>query len=461
MLSLSSLAAASLICCLVSAHGTLVNIKSDVAGPEGIGFRVERNLPNNCSDIIPCQQDSTIIRPEEIAKNLVNPCGRTQMHGNIDVGQETEKAIQSNEVPRVRRGSKLQVTLHQVNADGAGPYKCDLDETSNGGVFTHNLTVNNNVPGQNGLSLVVAKNFTMEIQLPDNFTCIGASLGNICTVRCQNNAHAGNFGGCFPIQQEDVEPHQNTPETNKLADDEQRIQSLPQIAAKEIPKAIEGIKTAGDEGALIRKQGLNDLTNSIEDNLVTKGETVQSFDPQQNAIITGDAPGKGGANQGQQNQNQNQNQNQGGRDQNQNQNQGGRDQNQNQNQGGRVQNQNQNQGGRDQNQNQGGRVNQNQGGRANQGQGGRANQGQGRNQVGGQNVNQGGGNQGGGGQAVQQLGVLGAGAQGQNGGAQGQNGFAQGQNGGGGGGGGGGGNQFRSDTVGQQSSANSRNKFGN
>jgi hypothetical protein len=28
-----------------------------------------------------------------------------------------------------------------------------------------------------------------------------ASTGNVCTVRCRNNALAGPFGGCFPVQQ--------------------------------------------------------------------------------------------------------------------------------------------------------------------------------------------------------------------------------------------------------------------
>lgn len=39
--------------------------------------------------------------------------------------------------------------------------------------------------------------------MPDNFNCIGASTGNICTVRCRNTAVAGPFGGCFAVQQTD------------------------------------------------------------------------------------------------------------------------------------------------------------------------------------------------------------------------------------------------------------------
>lgn len=34
-----------------------------------------------------------------------------------------------------------------------------------------------------------------------DLTSLSASTGNVCTVRCRNNALAGPFGGCFPVQQ--------------------------------------------------------------------------------------------------------------------------------------------------------------------------------------------------------------------------------------------------------------------
>lgn len=37
-----------------------------------------------------------------------------------------------------------------------------------------------------------------------------ASTGNICTVRCRNNALAGPFGGCFAVQQSDGAGRTNT-----------------------------------------------------------------------------------------------------------------------------------------------------------------------------------------------------------------------------------------------------------
>lgn len=103
-------------------------------------FEVDPAIARNCISINPCQQDSTIIRDAEMKANIVNTCGRTELKGNIDVGENTENALASKAVTQVKAGSEVTVTLHQVNADGAGPYVCDIDMTSNAGVkFTVSL----------------------------------------------------------------------------------------------------------------------------------------------------------------------------------------------------------------------------------------------------------------------------------------------------------------------------------
>lgn len=78
-----------------------------------------------------------------------------------------------------------------------------MDETSNAQTTFKKLQVSNNVPGVLGLSQSKTKDFVINVQMPQNFNCIGASTGNICTVRCRNNAVAGPFGGCFAVQQTD------------------------------------------------------------------------------------------------------------------------------------------------------------------------------------------------------------------------------------------------------------------
>jgi hypothetical protein len=177
---------------------------------------VDQTLARNCTTISPCQQDSTIIRDSEITANIVNSCGRTEIAGNIDVGEQTEAELAANRVTQVTKGSTLAVTIHQVNADGAGPYECDLDQTSNAATNFVKLQVANNVPGTNGLSQAKEQDFVINVQMPADFNCIGASTGDICTVRCRNNAVAGPFGGCFAVQQTDGAGRTNTSAAGKL-----------------------------------------------------------------------------------------------------------------------------------------------------------------------------------------------------------------------------------------------------
>ncbi|KAF2448598.1 hypothetical protein P171DRAFT_452385 [Karstenula rhodostoma CBS 690.94] len=232
----------------VQAHGTIESAIGESG--ESKGFKVDDSLARNCTGISPCQQDTTIIRDSEITQNIVNSCGRTEIDGNIDVGGETEKAIAANKVTTVKRGSQLAVTIHQVNADGAGPYECDLDVTSNAATSFVQLQVTNNVPGANGLSQAEATDFTINVQMPDDFNCVGASTGDICTVRCRNTAVAGPFGGCFPVQQTDGTGRAD----NQTADSVTTAQTLDginkQIAQnkKDLPAAIAAIAAAGAVG---------------------------------------------------------------------------------------------------------------------------------------------------------------------------------------------------------------------
>lgn len=131
-------------------------------------------LARNCTSISPCQQDTTLIRDAEIKANIVNECGRTELSGNIDIGENTENAIAAGAVTQVKAGTRMTVTIHQVNADGAGPYACDLVSAGNNGQITANLTIENNVPGANGLSQAKTQDFNMTVIMPDSFpACTG------------------------------------------------------------------------------------------------------------------------------------------------------------------------------------------------------------------------------------------------------------------------------------------------
>ena len=103
----------------VQAHGVLLQAVGDSGKSQG--FLVDTTLARNCTTISPCQQDSTIIRDSEIKQNIVNGCGRTEINGNIDIGEQTENELAVKRITQVSKGSVMQVTIHQVNADGAGP----------------------------------------------------------------------------------------------------------------------------------------------------------------------------------------------------------------------------------------------------------------------------------------------------------------------------------------------------
>ncbi|RPB01679.1 hypothetical protein L873DRAFT_1788289 [Choiromyces venosus 120613-1] len=95
------------------------------------------------------------------------------------------------------------MTLHQVNADGAGPYECMIDQTGTGASFTP-VVVTQNVLGQNGRERDRSEiDFPVVAQMPANMACTGTAraVTGICMVRCQNPANAGPFGGCVPVQQ--------------------------------------------------------------------------------------------------------------------------------------------------------------------------------------------------------------------------------------------------------------------
>ncbi|KAL1873038.1 hypothetical protein Daus18300_004180 [Diaporthe australafricana] len=188
---------------LVHGHSQILNVQGEAGSPASVGFLVEGDLARNCTSISPCQQDATLIRDAEITSNIVNECGRTELGGNIDVGENTENALAANAVTQVSPGGEMTVTIHQVNADGAGPYTCDMDPTGNslGATGQTPLEVTNNVPGANGFSQAKTQDFNITVKMPADMNCTGASTGNVCTVRCRNNALAGPFGGCFPVQQ--------------------------------------------------------------------------------------------------------------------------------------------------------------------------------------------------------------------------------------------------------------------
>ncbi|CAN9089304.1 hypothetical protein CUC08_Gglean000966 [Alternaria sp. MG1] len=323
----------------VHSHAAILAAVGDSG--ESQGFLVDPAIARNCTTISPCQQDATIIRDSEITQNIVNACGRTEIAGNIDIGEQTENELAAGRMAQVSSGSMLAVTIHQVNADGAGPFECDMDETSNAVTTFTPLKVSNNIPGSFGLSQAKEKDFVINVQMPDNFNCLGASTGNICTVRCRNNAIAGPFGGCFAVQQTD-----GTGRTNESASAVDTAQTLEGISAqilqnkKDLPAAIAANQAAGAAGG---NEGASAISALVPDATQAPNAGNGNNNGGNNGGNQGGNGGKGNQN-GNQGQGQGQNQNQGQGQQNQGAAQNGQGQGQGQGQGNGRGNQGQNQG---------------------------------------------------------------------------------------------------------------------
>jgi hypothetical protein len=92
------------------------------------------------------------------------------------------------------------MTLHQINADGAGPMTCSVSTDASGSTFTA-MTITTNVPGTNGKSTAANANFPLVAQLPAGTACTG-TVGtdtNVCVVKCANPV--GPFGSNVLVQQ--------------------------------------------------------------------------------------------------------------------------------------------------------------------------------------------------------------------------------------------------------------------
>ncbi|KAJ8108871.1 hypothetical protein ONZ43_g6295 [Nemania bipapillata] len=174
MQSFTSLLSFTALLAVANGHGVILGAQGISGSPASVGFKVQSAIPRNCTSISPCQQDTTIIRDAEISANVVNECGRTELDGNIDIGENTENALAAGAVTQVKAGSTVDVTIHQVNADGAGPYTCDVIAQGNNGVITFpNVTVEDNVPGVNGFSQAKEEDFTIKVTMPEGLNCTG------------------------------------------------------------------------------------------------------------------------------------------------------------------------------------------------------------------------------------------------------------------------------------------------
>ncbi|KAM0812631.1 hypothetical protein AB5N19_12622 [Seiridium cardinale] len=267
---------------LAVAHGQGVILQAQGAsGPASLPLQVDLT-----------QSDANIINTNEITTNVVNECGRTLLGGNIDIGENTENQLLNKTVTQVTAGSKVAFTIAQLDADGAGPYSCDLDQASNvqGATGQTPLDVTEKDGGDGTIQLTAT--------LPKTLQCIGASTGDVCTIRCFNTAAAGPFGGCVAVQQTDTTPNVNTPDNIATAQTLEGIQAQVLQDQKDLSKAVAAnveAPTQDDQGvAAVDK--LLDIDSAAEATAGAADAAASAVTSSAAAAATTAATGKGKGN---------------------------------------------------------------------------------------------------------------------------------------------------------------------
>lgn len=138
------------------AQGVIVSAQGSKGSPASLGLQVDTT-----------KSDANIINLNEINTNVVNECGRTLLGGNIDIGENTENQLGNKTVTSVTKGSTVVVTINQLSADGAGPYTCDLDPTSNADGVSGQLPLSVSEKDSNNGNIILS------VTMPTDLACIG------------------------------------------------------------------------------------------------------------------------------------------------------------------------------------------------------------------------------------------------------------------------------------------------
>lgn len=110
-------------------------------------------------------------------------------------------------LPTCADDGSITMTFRQINQDGAGPLRADVDGTSGGTDVDafQAAEVTQDVPGLpfGGLSLATNTDFPITVQMPAGMTCDAtvAGVDGVCVVRVRNGAAAGPFGGSAAFTQ--------------------------------------------------------------------------------------------------------------------------------------------------------------------------------------------------------------------------------------------------------------------
>ncbi|KAJ7302264.1 hypothetical protein DFH08DRAFT_794606 [Mycena albidolilacea] len=198
---------AILLTSVASAYGHVVI--TSVIGANGVtttGFGVTNNTLRTGTTEQPFQLDTSVL------KNLKDdPCGATLQGGSINIATALADAVSQGGgiLPSLSTNGTVSMTLHQVNADGGGPFTAMVNTDATGATWVP-ATVLVQAPGTNGILHGGPANVPFSAQIPPGTTCTGGTDKATCLIRINNGGTnntlslaqgAGPFGGCVAVTQ--------------------------------------------------------------------------------------------------------------------------------------------------------------------------------------------------------------------------------------------------------------------
>ncbi len=136
---------------LVAGHGAIIKAVGS-AGGEGMALGIDTTTPRDGTGRNPFQQDSTRFKGD-----AADTFGATVGNGDnqLEAGTKAIRAETGQPLPQVNQGGELTMTLHQVNADGGGPYTCMINADGTGAQWA-DIKVTQTPPGKNSNNRVSA-----------------------------------------------------------------------------------------------------------------------------------------------------------------------------------------------------------------------------------------------------------------------------------------------------------------
>lgn len=99
-----------------------------------VALGIDTTTPRDGTRRNPFQQDATRFRGDQ-----EDTIGETVGAGdnNLEQGTQAILAETGDQLPQITAGGEVQMTLHQVNADGAGPYTCEINDDGTAQTWTN------------------------------------------------------------------------------------------------------------------------------------------------------------------------------------------------------------------------------------------------------------------------------------------------------------------------------------